>query len=207
MPLVYQQNINAHTRSGVWHIAETADFFLATVPLQNEITHAHKRLQHLAGRYLLKELFDNFPLELIKIATTRKPFLQDEAFHFSISHCGDYVAAIVSTVNRVGIDIEIPHPKIERIKNKFLRENELQLLTTLNLDIQKSLTCAWSIKEVMFKWYGNGQVDFRNHMHIEQLVLAGNEFTAQCIFNKEAPVSLKLHGLFFNDNCLAWLVT
>ena len=53
MPLVYQQNINAVTKIGVWHIAEAEDFF-ATVPLQKEITHWHKRLQHLAGRFLLK---------------------------------------------------------------------------------------------------------------------------------------------------------
>ena len=53
MPLVYQQNINAVTKIGVWHIAEAEDFF-ATVPLQKEITHWHKRLQHLAGRFFVK---------------------------------------------------------------------------------------------------------------------------------------------------------
>jgi len=57
MPLVYQQNINALTRIAVWHITETEDFFLASVPVQREISHWHKRLQHLAGRLLLKELF------------------------------------------------------------------------------------------------------------------------------------------------------
>ena len=71
MPLVYQQNINAVTKMGVWHITETEDFFLQQVPLQKEITHWHKRLQHLAGRYLLKELYPGFPLELIKIADTK----------------------------------------------------------------------------------------------------------------------------------------
>ena len=47
-----------------------------------------KRLQHLAGRYLLYALFDDFPLEEIVIADTRKPFLENEKYHFSISHCG-----------------------------------------------------------------------------------------------------------------------
>ena len=89
MPLVYQQNINEATRIAVWHITENEDFFFKKVILSNAITDPHKRLQHLAGRYLLTELYDNFPLELIKIADTRKPFLADEAFHFSISHCGD----------------------------------------------------------------------------------------------------------------------
>ena len=115
MPLVYQQNINAVTKMGVWHITETEDFFLQQVPLQKEITHWRKRLQHLAGRFLLKELYPDFPLALIKIADTRKPFLEDEAYHFSISHCGDYAAVIVSKEYRVGVDVELVNDKIEKI--------------------------------------------------------------------------------------------
>jgi len=69
---------------------------LEKVPLQNNITHPHKRLQHLAGRLVLSELYEDFPIKLIQIADTKKPFLPDEAFHFSISHCGEYAAAIVS---------------------------------------------------------------------------------------------------------------
>ena len=134
MPLVYQQNINESTKLAVWHIAETEDFFLEKVMLPNNITHPHKRLQHLAGRYLLPELFEKFPLELIKIADTRKPFLPDEAFHFSISHCGDYAAAIVSKTNRVGVDIEVVGEKIEKIKDKFLSDEE-----------QETLNCQLSI--------------------------------------------------------------
>ena len=107
MPLVYQQNINAVTRIGLWHITEDEDFFLKEVPLKREISHWHKRLQHFAGRLLLKELYPDFPLRLIKIADTKKPFLEDEPFHFSISHCGDYAAAIVSKTHRVGVEIHV----------------------------------------------------------------------------------------------------
>jgi hypothetical protein len=52
MPLIYQHQINESSHIGVWHIAEAEGFFLQKVPLQREITHWHKRLQHLAGRYL-----------------------------------------------------------------------------------------------------------------------------------------------------------
>ena len=96
MPLVYQQNINATTKLGVWHIEEDEGFFLGQVSLQREITHPHKRLQHLAGRYLLKELYPDFPYDLIRIADTRKPFLENEVYHFSISHCGPYAAVMLS---------------------------------------------------------------------------------------------------------------
>ena len=95
MPLVYQQNINASTKMAVWHIAEPEDFFLASVPVQREIKHWHKRLQHLAGRLLLKEMYPDFPVEMILIADTKKPFLENEPFLFSISHSVVYAAAIV----------------------------------------------------------------------------------------------------------------
>lgn len=207
MPLVYQQNINAHTRLGVWHIAEDESYFLERVPLQKEITHPHKRLQHLAGRLLLGELYEDFPIRLIQIADTKKPYLPGEAFHFSISHCGDYAAAIVSRENRVGVDIEIPQQKIEKIRHKFLSTQEQQLLHAINTDSLKSLTMAWSIKESMFKWYAAGKVDFREHMHISECRMSDNQFSATCTFQKEEPVTLKVNGIFFNENCLTWLYT
>lgn len=207
MPLVYQQNINPFTRLAVWHITEGEEFFLAKVPLQSNITHPHKRLQHLAGRILLKELYDDFPLELIRIADTKKPYLADEAYHFSISHCGNYAAAIASKKNRVGVDIEIPQQKIERISHKFLVPEEIQVLNINSYDPYHMLTLAWSIKETIFKWYGLGQVDFREHMRIVKCHVTDNQFTTHCSFLKNEPLHFKVNGLFFNDNCLTWLAT
>lgn len=205
MPLVYQQNINPGTRLGVWHISEEEIFFLERVPLQRTITHPHKRLQHLAGRLLLSELYEDFPIRLIQIADTRKPYLPGEAFHFSISHCGDYAAAIVSKENRVGVDIEIPQEKIEKIKHKFLEKEEQEVLDSLDTENLKALTIAWSIKESMFKWYAEGKVDFREHMQINECRLKDNQFSADCTFKKENAILLKVNGIFFNNNCLTWI--
>lgn len=212
MPLVYQQNINEATKMAVWHITEHEDFFLEKVTLSSNITHPHKRLQHLAGRYMLPELFEKFPLELIKIADTRKPFLADEAYHFSISHCGDYAAAIVSKVNRVGVDIEVISEKVARLKDKFLSQEEQEMINGV-MNIHRSmlniqlLTLAWSIKETMFKWYGAGSIDFREHLHIKNISFHDNEFQAQCILSKNGDVQLNLRGLIFNNNFLTWLFT
>src|SRR5688572_5365899 len=119
MPVFYQHQINETTRLGIWKIEESAEFFEGNVPVSREVTHPHKKLQHLAGRFLLQFMFPGFPYELVRIADTRKPFLENEAYHFSISHCGDFAAAIVSSKSRVGIDIEIPKEKIGRISAKF----------------------------------------------------------------------------------------
>ena len=207
MPIIYQRQINSATKIGVWHITEEENFFHNHVPLQRNITHPHKRLQHLAGRYLLRELFPEFPLSLILIADTRKPFLKDDAFHFSISHCGDYAAAIVSTQNRVGVDIEIPHPKIENIQHKFLSEKEKKILIETDGNNIEKLTMAWGIKEAMFKWYGNGQVDFIKDMNILSIIRNDTVYNADCYFRKEKKVSLALKSILIETNNLAWLVT
>ena len=124
MPLFYQHNINQDTKLGIWHIGEPESFFLEKVPLKRNVSHPYKRLQHLAGRYLLSFLFEDFPLEEIRVADTRQPFLASEKYHFSISHCGEYAAAIVSGNSRVGVDIEVITPRIETVARKFLTEDE-----------------------------------------------------------------------------------
>lgn len=212
MPLVYEKNINLTTRLGVWHIAEEMDFFLQQVPLQLQIKHPHKQLQHLAGRYLLKELYPDFPYELIRIADTKKPFLENEAYHFSISHCGDYAAVMVSSTQRVGVDIELVTEKVERIKHKFLSEKEQQLLkavesSSIHLVHAAMLTAAWGIKESLFKWYGDGRVDFKDHLHIDQIKLTGNSGIADCSFRKNEIIHLPVQFLFFNNNCLSWVLS
>ncbi len=205
MPLIFQQQINECTKIGVWHITETEDFF--AVPLSRDITNQHKRLQHLAGRYLLRRLFPEFPLNLVLIADTRKPFLANEAFHFSISHCGDFAAAIASTKHRVGADIEIPHPKVERVKHKFLSAAEQELLIKQAGDTHQLLTMAWSIKEAVFKWEGAGQMDFIKHIEIIGLSKTHEGLSAQCLFKKARQIALEVHSMMLGENNLSWLVT
>ena len=159
MPLFYQHNINDNTKLAVWHITESEDFFLEKVPLQNSVSHPHKRLQHLAARYLLDILQPGFPFHLIEITDSKKPLLSNLEFHFSVSHCGDYAAAIVSGNSLVGIDVELIAPGVERIKHKFLSEKEILLLPECNT---RFLTLCWSAKEAIYKWYGKGGVDFKN---------------------------------------------
>ncbi len=173
MPLYYQQNINETTKLAVWEIKEEASFFIQHVPFHQQVSHPQKLLQHLAGRYLLTYLFPDFPIPLIEIADTRKPFLPKDEYHFSISHCENYAAAIVSSKKRVGIDVELVTHRVDRIKNKFLNSQELNNLASgnnLGNEIEK-LTVLWSAKEAMFKWWGRGDIDFRDVMRTQPFEL------------------------------------
>jgi phosphopantetheinyl transferase len=206
VPIFFQHQINENTRLGIWKIEETEEFFKGNVPLHRHVTHPHKRLQHLAGRFLLQFLFPAFPYELIQIADTRKPFLPDEQYHFSISHCGDYAAAIVSTNSRVGIDIEIPVEKIKAISHKFVspserKEFELQELSASGPQL---LTLLWSAKEAVFKWYGNGEVDFRKHILLSDQQKE-NE-TINCLFTKN-ETRLVIPYRQFDGLVLCWVIS
>lgn len=206
MPVFYE-HINDFAKIAIWHIAEEKKFFLQKVPLQREITHPHKQLQHLAGRYLLQHLYPDFPYHLIEIADTRKPYLPNEEYHFSISHCGDYAAVIVSKDHRVGIDIELVTEKVERVKHKFLNEEELSVVSSeLSVASLNHLTLLWCCKEAVFKWYGNGGVDFRDDIHLQPSPL-NSDGVINCDFVKEEKTSLEIQHTYFDGLCLAWVAT
>ena len=219
MPLFFQNDIDTDTRLAVWKIEEEEPFFTEKVPLHRHITHPHKRLQHLAGRYLLQYLFPEFPIGLIQIADTRKPFLEDEAFHFSISHCGDYAAVIVSKTRRVGIDIELVTNRIRRIEHKFVNEDEAPLLqqqvkTAAEIKMLESvyktrqLILLWSCKEAVFKWYGLGNVDFKKHLHVTEVTSnVSDAFHVALHFKKEEEQLLRLQSIFFDEICMSYVAT
>jgi 4'-phosphopantetheinyl transferase EntD len=211
MPLFYQHNINDTTKLAVWKIDEPEIFFLEHVPLQREITHPQKRLQHLAGRYLLKHLFPDFPYSEILIADTRKPYLANEQYHFSISHCGNYAAALVSSDHRVGIDIEKPTQKIKRVMHKFIHDNDLLHMNGSYLyryDPLQLLTVIWSAKEALFKWYSLGEVDFKEYMQLNgDIIFDEDKVQLPFTFKKHNPIPVIIDAKLFNELVLSWVIT
>jgi phosphopantetheinyl transferase len=197
VPVFFQQQINDSTRLGVWKIEETEEFFKGNVPQHRDVTHPHKRLQHLAGRFLLQYLKPDFPYEQIQLADTRKPYLANEKYHFSISHCGDYAAAIVSSHYRVGIDVEIPAEKVLAIREKFLSLPEQNLLLSHEgTALIQHATLLWSCKEAVFKWFGDIRLSSPDEA----------EKTLVCDFGKTNS-TLTLHYQLFEKLVLAWTVS
>jgi len=208
VPIYYQQNINDFTQLAVWKIEEGESFFTQKVTIQQQVTHPHKRLQHLAGRFLLPYLFADFPSELIQIADTRKPYLPNEAYHFSISHCGDYAAAIVSSTERVGVDVELVTHRVNKIRHKFLHVSEL---TNWNIEAMeeqekfRTLTLLWSAKEAMFKWWGRGDIDFSECMQVEAADLNSTGILKAFFRKDDFEANLQLHYRLTNELSLVWL--
>jgi 4'-phosphopantetheinyl transferase EntD len=107
---------------------------------------------------------------------------------------------------RVGVDVELLHDKIERIQHKFIYDAEIKALQAqCAMPLKQALTLYWSVKETVFKWWGNGVVDFKDDIVIRSIQGRPGQGMVQCIFKNE--FTLDVQYLFFNDNFLTWVIT
>lgn len=206
MPQMYIHSSNENTQLAVWHITEPESFFSKVVTAGKNITHPHKRLQHLCGRYLLQHLVPGFPWADVVAEQFNKPFLPGHRYHFSISHCDDYAAAIVSTTQPVGIDVETIEQRVLKIRHKFLTEPEERILIDgcPDLDDRQRLTLAWSAKESMFKWLGETGVDFKAHLVLNNVTGTDVGGFLQTTINRNPLRTLSLRYHFIRNLVITW---
>lgn len=172
MPLIVKEKISPHSEYFIWHITEEEEFFLDHLVLDAYEQQYHgklietKRKEFLACRYLLHLATGEEQRVFLDISKSGKPFLQNRAYEISLSHSASYVAVVLS--NRlVGIDIQRMNPKLERIKGKFISEEEFGWYDgQINTDIVHHF---WGAKEALFKAYGNGKVEFRRDLKLTRL--------------------------------------
>ena len=140
---------------GLWHISEDERALLReasgeTIPAS--LTNPNKRLEHIAGRVLVKYLMTQSGLKYMGIRKDDfgKPFPVDSTYQLSLSHSYPYVAALIDSSQPVGIDLEQPKPKLLKIAPRVLSKEELE---DAGDDLVKHCV-LWCAKEAMIKVYG-----------------------------------------------------
>jgi phosphopantetheinyl transferase len=104
-------------------------------------------------------------LEAIHYTENRKPYLDGNQHMFiSISHSKKYCALGASTYH-IGIDIEEVSPRIERISERFVHQDEEKFIGTDHL---LDLTKLWTMKEAMFKLNDRSGIEFKTELIIEE---------------------------------------
>ena len=69
-------------------------------------------------------------------------------------------------------------------------------------------TLVWCCKEAVFKWYGLGGVDFREHMKVRSVFpINGDKYDSIMVFKKNEDLYLDLHSYLFKDLFLSYVVT
>lgn len=169
MPLLQTWKINNLGRAAIWKIEEPEAFFLEHTGLESGIKNDKRRVEHLAGRFLLKHIQHDFPIHDIAPDVHEKPRIPEDEWFFSISHSYPYVAVAIDPVCEAGIDIQTPNAKIGSIRHKFLSGEEQEMLR----HDMELFTLAWCAKEAAYKWNGRRQVEFIEELPIT--FLQGND--------------------------------
>lgn len=172
MPLFLNEEIFPDVRLGIWAISESSDDFWALSPYvessRSEFNALYKSEQRkcevLAVRLLIKEIIgDN--VQLLH-QDNGKPYLSS-GMNISISHTRGFAVIIVSHSKQVSVDIEYFSNRIERIRSKFMRDDE-------NASSQVKLLMHWCAKETMYKLFPEDNLIF-NKMQL--LSVDGNDST------------------------------
>ena len=83
----------------------------------------------------------------------------------------------------------------------------MELLSRNVRDNQQMLTMAWSVKEAIFKWFGEGEMDFIRHMEIVKVGKSSGGYITSCKMKKNTPVNLEIRSIDQGYNVLSWLIT
>ena len=206
MPQIFSTNLHPSGNLLLWQSNEESDWFkeqLDLVPglwveyesLMNEVI----KHRWLASRYAVQQVTQQSPLDVVKDQSGR-PFLGVERKPLSLSHCEGFVAAIHADV-WVGIDVERISSRVQKIKNYFMRDEELDMIGEEN----EALILAWSAKESIYKWLGEKHLGYKS-----QLCIRSIDFMDQAI---EIEINTKDHCLiqsvFFrqdSEKVLTWTV-
>ncbi len=94
--------------------------------------------------------------EEIKTGEHGKPYLEDAAFHFSLSHSGEYAVCAFSDAP-IGVDLQQVRETIPRQTSRILTDAERTYLDALP-EGERNLVFyrLWARKESLLKWDGRG---------------------------------------------------
>lgn len=160
----------------------------STFPLES------RNKQYMATLLLFARLF---PGNSLRYLPTGKP-VADNGLHLSISHSADLVVMMRSDIP-CGVDIEQIHPRVDKVKHKFLSDEELTRNSTL-----EQLTQYWTAKEAMFKVHGTDTVFMRSNIFVK--ILSPYEADA-VLLDGELEIKRKIRFRVTDNMMLAWTET
>jgi 4'-phosphopantetheinyl transferase len=172
MALVYLRELNNQTKFAIWKIEETVDELLSKLQLDDaeqeklrQLSKGKRTLHWLATRVLLRYLLQTNEYIHCPSDSNGKPYLPDYPYKISLTHSFEYAGVMLSTQGDCGMDLELVMDKVVRIKEKFLKPEELAFITPENEILQ--LYACWCAKEAVYKLQGNRGVSFLDDMTIK----------------------------------------
>ena len=176
MSIVFIKNIAPHTKIGLWKIECSEHLESACPPSARRVILGKcksRQTETFAVYSLLKEMTGRDNL-IIEHEPSGRPFIttfQDEGekplgWNIGISHTKGYAAVILSEDDAVSVDIEYRSARIEKIADRFLRNDEndnIKKLGNENGNIRTTrLLLYWCAKETVYKYFSDTRLTFQN---------------------------------------------
>lgn len=170
MGCITKHYLNEFSILGVWKIEEDIETLLNLVSLDADEKKKYKsfsstsrRLEFLSVRALLAELIGKEAR--IVYNKNNKPFLKDGSRFISISHSHKLTAILLSTNEKVGIDLEYMSSNIGAFSFKFINKREK---ISKDHELRKfHLYLHWCAKEALYKICDKEGISFRNNITIQ----------------------------------------
>jgi len=170
MGCITKHYLNEFSILGVWKIEEDLDTLLSMVTLDGddkkrykEFSSNSRKLEYLSVRALLAELLGKEAS--IVYNKNNKPFLRDGSRFISISHSHKLTAILLSTNEKVGIDLEYMSSNIAAIALRFL--NVREKITKVHEYRKYHLYIHWCAKEALYKICDKEGISIRKNITIE----------------------------------------
>jgi phosphopantetheinyl transferase len=167
MPLIFDKK-EKDFQLAIWRMDEdAAELLLKGMLTKKDIQQVNtfqsiaRKKEWICTRLLLKQLMPQHPSSII-YDENGKPHLENSIAHISVSHTKNFVGVIVSENYPVGIDLELIHPRIEKIAHRFISAEEFKFIPSENK--LEHYFVIWGAKESLYKMHGTGELLFKEHL-------------------------------------------
>jgi phosphopantetheinyl transferase len=207
MGCITKHYLNEFSILGVWKIEEDLDTLLEMVMLDIDEKKKYKsfssnsrKLEFLSVRALLSELIGKDAR--IVYNKNNKPFLKDGSRFISISHSHKLTAILLSTNEKVGIDLEFMSSNIAAIALKFL--NRKEKVTRELEDRRYHLYIHWCAKEALYKICDKEGISIRKNITIKPFELKESGEIQGEVHTDKINESFDLYYSRYDNYSIVW---
>ena len=159
-----------------------------------------RKLEFLSVRALLSELLGKDAK--IVYNKNNKPFLKDGSRFISISHSHKLTAILLSTNEKVGIDLEYMSSNIAAIAFKFL--NRKEKVTKEHEDRRYHLYIHWCAKEALYKICDKEGISIRKNITIEPFKVKESGEIKGHVHTDKINESFDLYYSKYDNYAIVW---
>lgn len=207
MACITEHYLNDHTLVGVWKIEEDLDTLLSMVNMDQTDKKRYKtfrstsrKLEFLSVRALLKELLG--PDARIVYNKNNKPFIKDGSHYISITHSNKLTAIMLSTCEKIGIDLEYMSSNINAISFKFL--NKKEKITRARDKKKYHLYLHWCAKEALYKICDKEGINIKKNITIYPFEIEDSGDIKGKVHSENINEVFDLHYTRYDNYSLVW---